>query len=336
MVFTTVVGSWPLSNTNENMVKIFNDLINLGIDYPCYPQLVSMISQFLSPFSKSIVQLEEVENKFLLYEDFKIPEIPLVMQYGEFVADFLKKHPHLKDKIKGTKACLTGPFTLTFEILLKQNLAKNLKPIIFKEPRAVMVDWLVDKFAEMMKQIGAAYNDLGIDIISMDEPILGLLVGRKAYFHSEDFFIKTINKAVSGIKKLSSIHVCGVISPKLRDILLNTNVNILDHEFRANESNFRVFEKKHLIESDKLLAMGTIESKFAPESNKRIDDYIEDVNFLKKFIQRGIDSYGSENLIIKPDCGFLPLKAFGEKEGYEIAIRKVKNMVIALKELEKL
>ena len=76
--------------------------------------------------------------------------------------------------------------------------------------------------------------------------------------------------------------------------------------------------------------------RFAPESNKQIDDYIEDVDFLKKFIQRGIDSYGSENLIIKPDCGFLPLKAFGEKEGYEIAIRKVKNMVIALKELEKL
>ncbi|HDZ17591.1 MAG TPA: hypothetical protein ENH75_04840 [archaeon] len=336
MVFTTVVGSWPLSNTNENMVKIFNDLINVGIDYPCYPQLVSMINQFLSPFSKSIVQLEEVENKFFLYEDFKIPETPLAMQYGEFISTFLKEHPQLKEKIKGTKACLTGPFTLTFDVLLKQNLAKNLKPIIFKEPRAVMVDWLVDKFAEMMKQIGAAYNDLGIDIISMDETILGLLVGRKPLFHSEDFFIKTINKAVSGIKNLSSIHVCGVISPKLRDILLNTNVNIIDLEFSANEDNFSVFEKKHLLESDKLLAMGTIKSNFPPESNKQLDDYIEDVDFLKKFIQRGIDSYGSENLIIKPDCGFLPLKAFGDKEGYEIAIRKVKNMVIALKELEKL
>lgn len=336
MVFTTVVGSWPLSNTNENMVKIFNDLINIGIDYPCYPQLVSMISQFLSPFSKSIVQLEEVDNKFFLYEDFKIPEVPLAMQYGEFISTFLKERPHLKEKIKGTKACLTGPFTLTFDIILKQNLARNLKPIIFKEPRAVMVDWLVDKFAEMMKQIGAAYNDLGIDIISMDEPILGILVGRKPLFHSEDFFIKTINKAVSGIKNISSIHVCGVISPKLRDILLNTNVNVLDLEFSANEDNFRVFEKKHLLESDKLLAMGTIKSNFAPEGNKQIDDYIEDVNFLKKFIQRGIDRYGTENLIIKPDCGFLPLKAFGEKEGYEIAIRKVKNMVIALKELEKL
>ncbi|KKL08860.1 hypothetical protein LCGC14_2571660, partial [marine sediment metagenome] len=274
------------------MAKIFSELIKIGIDYPCYPQLVSMIGQFLSPFSKNIVQLEEVENKFFLYDDFKIPKTPLAMQYGEFISRFLKEHPQLKEKIKGTKACLTGPFTLTFEIFLKENLAKNLKPIIFKEPRAVMVDWLVDKFAEMMKHIGAAYNDLGIDIISMDEPILGLLVGRKPLFHSEDFFIKTINKAVSGIKNMSSIHVCGVISPKLRDILLNTNVNIIDHEFRVDENNFRVFEKKHLLESDKLLAMGTIKSNFAPEGNKQIDDYIEDVNFLKKFIQRGIDSYG--------------------------------------------
>ena len=331
-----MVGSWPLSNTNENMARIFKDLIRAGINYPCYPQLVSMISQFLSPFSKNIDQLDEVENKFFLKEDFKIPKTPLAMQYGEFIKKFLKEHPQLREKIKGTKACLTGPFTLTFEIFLKQNLSKNLKPIIFKEPRAVMVDWLVDKFAEMMKQIGAAYNDLGIEIISMDEPILGLLVGRKPYFHSEDFYIKTINKAISGIKNLSSIHVCGVISPKLRDILLSTNVSILDHEFRANEHNFKIFEKTHLLKSDKLLAMGAIKSNFSPENNKQIDDYIENVDFLKKFIQRGIDSYGSENLIIKPDCGFLPLKSFGEKEGYEIAIKKVKNMVIAMKELEKL
>ena len=67
--FTTVVGSWPLSNTHENMVKIFNDLIQIGIDYPCYPQLTSMISQFLSPLSDDISQLEEVNNQFYLSND---------------------------------------------------------------------------------------------------------------------------------------------------------------------------------------------------------------------------------------------------------------------------
>jgi methionine synthase II (cobalamin-independent) len=218
--------------------------------------------------------------------------------------------------------------------VLKNDLAKGLKPIIFEEPRAVMVDWIVDKFAEILKQIGTVYNNLGIDIISCDEPILGLLVGKKILFHTEDFIIETINKAISGIKGLSSIHVCGRISPYLRDILLKTNVKILDHEFSTNEQNFKVFEKKHLFETDKILAMGCVESKFAPINNKKIDDYVESIEFLKKFIKKGIDQYGKENLIIKPDCGFYPLKAFGDTKGYEIALRKVKNMVLALRELK--
>jgi len=332
---TTVVGSWPLSNTHSNMVKVFTDLIQIGLDYPCYPQLVDMTYQFLSPLSKKVPQLEEIDNKFYLNGDFDIPKQLIALEYGEFINNFFNDHPDLRDSIKGTKACLTGPFTLTFETILKNDLARGIKPIIFKEPRAVMVDWIVDKFAELLKQLGSAYNKMGIDIISCDEPILGLLVGKKILFHTEDFIIDTINKAISGIKGLSSIHVCGRISPYLRDILLKTNVKILDHEFSTNEQNFKVFEKKHFEGTEKLLAMGSTNSKFVPSNNKTINDYVENVEFLKKYIKKGIEQYGRENLIIKPDCGFLPLgQAFGENDGYEIAIRKVKNMVLALKELK--
>ncbi len=332
-LFTTVVGSWPLSNNDTNMVKIFADLIQIGIDYPCYPQLLSMTHQFLSPLSKFIIQLEEKDNLFYLYDEFESPKQTIALEYGEFITNFFREHPELKKSVKGTKACLTGPFTLTFEVILKNTIAKGLKPIIFEEPRAVMVNWIVDKFAEIIKQIGAAYNDMGIDIISCDEPILGLLVGKKILFHSEDFIINTINKAISGIKGLSSIHVCGRISPFLRDLLLKTNVKILDHEFSTNEQNFKVFEKKHFQGTDKFLAMGTVDSKFVPNQDKKIDDYVEKVGFLKKYIKKGIEQYGKENLIIKPDCGFYPLKIFGEKDGYKIAINKVKNMVLAVKEL---
>ncbi|UCC20266.1 MAG: hypothetical protein JSV62_02980, partial [Promethearchaeota archaeon] len=76
------------------------------------------------------------------------------------------------------------------------------------------------------------------------------------------------------------------------------------------------------------------ESKFTPIENKNIDDYVEEVEFLKKYSKKGIDQYGRENLIIKPDCGFYPLKIFGEEIGYKIAIRKVENMIHALKELK--
>ncbi|MFX1377509.1 MAG: hypothetical protein ACFFA4_00295 [Promethearchaeota archaeon] len=333
-LFTTLVGSWPLNNTYNNMVKVFTDLIQIGIDFPCYPQLLSMNYQFLSPLSRIIPPLKEVDDKFYLYEDFEIPKEPVALEYGKFIIDYFNEHQDLKKCISGTKACLTGPFTLTFETILKNSIAKGLKPLIFEEPRAVMVDWIVDKFAEIIKQIGAAYSEMKIDIVSCDEPILGLLVGRKVLFHSEDFIIKTINKAISGIKGLPSIHVCGRISPYLRDILLNTNVKILDHEFCTNEENFKVFEKKHFEGTDKFLAMGTVQSKFVPIKNKKINDYVEKVDFLKSYIKRGIDQYGKENLIIKPDCGFYPLKVFGENDGYKIAIEKVKNMVLALKALK--
>ncbi|MHA2181300.1 MAG: hypothetical protein ACXAAH_07740 [Promethearchaeota archaeon] len=334
-LFTTVVGSWPLSNNTENMVKIFNDLIEVGIDFPCYPQLISMISQFLSPLAKKIDQLEEENERFYLSNDFEVPKNPIALEYGEFINEFFNEKQELKEKIKGTKACLTGPLTLASEIILRGEIAQGIKPRVFSEPRGIMVDWVVNKIAEIMKKVGKAYNDMGIEIISMDEPLLGVLVGRKPLFHSEEFFIEILNRSISEIKSLSSIHVCGRISPKLRDILLQTDVKILDHEFTTNERNFEIFQKENFQNSEKFLGLGTVKSLFGPENGNSINDYIETIDFLETFIKKAINQYGKENLIIKPDCGFLPLKdTFGEKEGYEISINKIRNMVKALNNIK--
>jgi len=334
-LFTTVVGSWPLSNKPENMIKVFSDLIEVGIDFPCYPQLLSMISQFLSPLARSVDQLDEENERFYLSNDFKIPKNPIALEYGEFINQFFNERRSLLERIKGTKACLTGPLTLASEIILKGEVAQGIKPIVFSEPRAIMVDWIVEKLAEIMKQVGKAYNGMGIDIISMDEPLLGVLVGRKPLFHSEDFIIEILNKSISEIKGLSSIHVCGRISPKLRDILLQTDVKILDHEFTTNEENFNIFQKEHFEDTDKFLALGTVKSKSMPKNGNSINDYVEKIGILEAYIKKAINQYGKENLIIKPDCGFLPLKdSFGEKEGYEISIGKVRNMVKALNKIK--
>ncbi|MFW9822279.1 MAG: hypothetical protein ACFFE4_05065 [Candidatus Thorarchaeota archaeon] len=334
-LFTTVVGSWPLSNKTENMVRIFNDLIEIGIDYPCYPQLISMIDQFLSPLSDNIDQLEEIDATFYLSDDFKIPKEPIALEYGKFIKDFFSERQHLFGKIKGTKACLTGPLTLASEIILTEDLAQGIKAKVFSEPRAIMLDWVVEKLAEIMKRVGKAYNNMGIDIISMDEPLLGILVGRKPLFHSEEFLLEILNKSISGIDKLSSIHVCGRISPKLRDILLQSNVKILDHEFTTNEENFNIFQKEHFHNTDKYLGLGTVESKFSPTNGNDINKYVEKIDYLEAYIKKGITQYGKENLVIKPDCGFLPLKGtFGEEKGYNISISKVRNMVKALNKIK--
>ncbi|TFG03829.1 MAG: hypothetical protein EU539_11910 [Promethearchaeota archaeon] len=333
---TTVVGSFPLENTRENMIRAFDDLINMGIDYVCYPQLVKMNPQFLAPLSQVIDELEMSEDgKFHLTGEFKIPDEPVALEYGQFMVDFLNERPYLRDLIKGTKACLTGPFTLASEVLLSDNLAKGIELKVFTEHRGIMIDWIVDKFAEIMKKIGKAYNDMGMNIISMDEPILSLLVGRKIFFHSEEFIIETLNKALSEIKELPSIHVCGRISPNLRDLLLQTDVKIMDHEFRTSESNFRVFEKQHFEQHEKYLAMGTIQTSFSPIKNAEVKDYVESIEFLKKYIQQGINQYGKENLFIKPDCGFQSLLGSFEQDfAYEIVMRKLNNMVMAVKLLK--
>ncbi|MFW9785723.1 MAG: hypothetical protein ACFFFB_25795 [Candidatus Heimdallarchaeota archaeon] len=334
-LFTTVVGSLPLSNNKDNMVKAFKDLIGIGIDFPCYPQLLSMISQFLTPLASNLTQLEESNDKFYLNNDFKIPKTPIALEYGEFINNFFKEEPNLLDHIKGTKACLTGPLTLATEIVLTEKIAQGINTKIFAEPRAIMVDWIVEKLAEIMKDVGKAYYSMGIDIISMDEPILGFLIGRRVLFHSEDFILEILNKSISDIKSLSSIHVCGRISPKCRDLLLQSDVKILDHEFRTNEENFHIFQREHFANTDKLLALGTVKSKFIPVKEWETKDYVESIDSLENYIRKAIKQYGKENLIIKPDCGFLPLKdTFGEEIGYNIIMNKLKNMVDALKRVK--
>ncbi|MBN1800353.1 MAG: hypothetical protein JW891_02545 [Candidatus Lokiarchaeota archaeon] len=332
--FSTVVGSLPLENTPSNMSSAFEDLIKIGIDYPCYPQLESMISSFLDPLSELLPSMKKVGKKYFVNQDFSVPNKPIAMRFGQFVVDFFEKHPNLKNNIKGTKACLTGPFTLASEIIISENLSSGIKPLIYQEPRAILVPELVDKIADIMKKTGEEYHKMGFEIISMDEPILSLLVGKKTMFHDADYIIKTLNKAVSGIKNVSSIHVCGCISPLLKDLLLNTDINILDHEFRTEITNFEIYSKKDFESNDKFIAMGVVETKIGKTKGESIENYIDNISFLKNYIKRGIKQFGKDNLIIKPDCGFGPLKdVFGQKMGYKIAIGNLKNMVEAMKEI---
>jgi len=270
-----------------------------------------------------------------LENEIEVPEEPFALEYGKYIMDFLKNNPELNEKIKGTKACLTGPFTLASEITLRGEISKNITPRFFREPKAIMMDRVVNVLAEIMKKIGKAYSDMGFNIVSMDEPILSLLIGRKAAFYDEDFYIEILNKALSEIGGVTSIHVCGRISPNLRDLLLKTDVKILDHEFQTNKSNFDIFQKQHFSKSEKFLAMGTVASSFNKKEGSSIDDYVESVSSLKDFVNRGIEMVGRENLIIKPDCGFLPLRdIFDQETAYKITLKKMQNMISAIQQFK--
>ncbi len=331
---STVVGSFPYENTPENMEKAFWDQINAGVDYPCYPQLVDMISQFLDPAIEKGCGLRKEGLEYALDGDFIIPEDPVATEYGKFVVDFFKKYPEAKEKVKGWKACLTGPFTLAGKIIVSEEAVGGKKPIIFQEPRAIMSQEIIGKLAEFMAKIATEYNKMGATIISMDEPTLGLIVGRrKALYHENQFIIDTLNTAVAPIENYSSVHVCGRISPLLRDMLLESNVNILDHEFQKT-NNEGIFTKEMFEGKKKLLAYGAIQSSADFIRDGKIEDYVESTQVISDRLLKAAEQYGKNNLILKPDCGFGGLMAqFGQEMASEIVRQKLKNLSESIEDI---
>ena len=324
---TTVVGSFPYENTPENMEQAFWDQIQAGVDYPCYPQLVSMMDQFFEPAMKAECGIVKKGKKYYLDGDFKIPSKPIALEYGQFVLDFLEKYPEVKSKIKGWKACLTGPFTLAGEIIVPSERVNGKRPILFEEPRAIMNAEIVSQIATMMANIAREYVKMGASIVSMDEPSLGLIIGkRKCFFHPESTYTDLLNKAIEPISTNSSIHVCGRISPRLRDVLLNTNVNIVDHEFQK-EDNANLYERAQLESKNKVLAYGILESSVAYQEQGTLESYVETPAILEEKMSQVVSTYGRDNLIFKPDCGFGGLKAiFGQELAAEIVRKKLSTL----------
>ena len=154
------------------------------------------------------------------------------------------------------------------------------------------------------------------------------------YYHSEEEALSILNQAISPISRNSSIHVCGRIAPKLRDILLQSNVNIMDHEMTSGH-NLKLFDKETLEQYEKTVAWGVLQTQIQWIADSTVDTYIEPIADIKKGIQQAVDQVGKENLILKPDCGFAPLLSiFGEEKGMEIVSGKLSNLVQAKKEME--
>ena len=101
--------------------------------------MVDMNDQFLEPLSKLYPDcIEKRDKEWYLKKEFPEPEEAFALEYGQFIVDYLKKHPEEKDRCVGFKACLTGPFTLSAALILDDEFAKSrgVTPFIFKEPRA--------------------------------------------------------------------------------------------------------------------------------------------------------------------------------------------------------
>jgi methionine synthase II (cobalamin-independent) len=287
-LYTATLGSFPLSNTPENMARCLDDMVKIGIDLPNYPQLEGIFDQFAS-------------------DDYTEP--------FRFTLDYLKKSG-LMQRFVGIQACVIGPLTLA-----------NRRTRVVYENQVFPDIHFVREEAEKTAEFCSSFIAEGADIIRIDEPQLGLVVGK-------DIHLSDMNKIITiredhlveiydGILKcfpdvVTGIHVCGDISPKLADTLLQTKFDYLNHEFSSKPRNIEFYSGSALESANKLIMAGVVSSS---------DEAIEPVSTIEDRIRKVGANFGYQNLILSPDCGFKPLRT------YSTAIEKLKRMCQAVKNI---
>jgi len=318
---TIDVGSMPLpddfDDDKENVNRATLDKVSIGLDYPCYPQLpgsaakpMNMALQYLNPLSKTNPNIritgQEVQ---LVSDDIEEPPYPIGVERAEYFLNYL--HDHAPGHVKGTKACVTGPFTLASYLDLR-----NLMNCGASKPDVVRA------LARILSRSCKRLSDLGFDLVCIDEPFLSVMLGRKGevlFKYDERFVIDTLNTLIAQLSCLSAVHVCGRITPLVKEVMLATDADIVDHEFSTAPKNADAYSKEELERTDKFLAYGCVSS---------ISPAVESVEEISATLEKATRRFGMR-VLVKPDCGFGGM--IGLPEAYGAVQRKLTNMVAAAK-----
>lgn len=308
--YTSTIGSFPLEDSEANRERCLKDLIEIGIDYPVYPQLMDMGRQFLDDLVGQNCGIYMEDGKYRvagekINVDVKPPGLEPLLWATNYV-----RRKGLKVKIK---AAITGPFTLASYIKIGEG-AGLLRT-------ALSSITLVEQIAQIISETCRAASREA-SMISIDEPILSVIVGPRVVLeYGEKEIRRVLNMVREGCGDvLAGVHICGRISSNLAGILLETEMDFLSHEFHDTPENVKVYKPEDFKGGGKILSIGCVSSK-----EPSVESVDEILSIMKKF--RG---YG-DCLIFTPDCGFRELTIDGSKEqGYEAAIKKLRNMVEAV------
>jgi methionine synthase II (cobalamin-independent) len=325
LLFTTAdVGSLPLlddfEDSRRNVDRAIVDKATVGLDYPCYPQLagtpskpMNMGLQFLVPLSKTNlgIQINGQEVR-LLSDEITEPTSPVGVERAEYYLTFLREH-RLVDRLRGVKACVTGPFTLASYLD-----SRNLMTCGASKPN------VVSALARILSRSCRQLSELGFDLVNIDEPFLSMMLGREhevLFKYDENFVIETLNTLIRQISCASAIHVCGIVTPMVKHVLLASEAAIIDHEFAGSPRNLRAYTADDLEHSGKLLAYGCVSS-----TSLRV----ESVEEIFATLRTGLKLFGPR-IMVKPDCGFAGMQA--TSDAYEIVLQKLRNMAEASRKI---
>lgn len=328
MVRVSHVGSFPLDYSKENVCRITRDLGRVGVDAPPYPQLRSFIDIYLTPLVENGI-LEQTPTGYILkidvdeLADTRPPYTGAVVNEAIDFIDCVKKY---RIVFKWIRAPVTGVFTLASRILIGSGTGTGLEDSLL--PR---IDVVGDFF---IKYIGSFIRNLvaiGFNIIFIDEPILGVIVGRKRILYGvdEDTIIDIFDRLLKPVGLEHGVHVCGRISSKLFEVLSRIErIKVMNFEFYDNPQNMNSINYSLLEQYDKVLAPGVASAR-KPVAES-IEDILSRLNKLRSIARDRID-------LVSADCGFSGLRnSLGDAEKeYNISIKKLENIVAAVRIFEK-
>ncbi len=301
---TSHVGSYPLDHSQDGLKRAFLDTIDAGITVPPVPQLRPFTDMYLEPLAE-MGHLKPVGGgKYRPIDLSGEPELP---QLDE-VEWFLKLASEVNFDLSHVRLPLTGPFTLASRVEVGEGGIFNS---LLSDKRA-----LFDFFVPYVSKIAEKMNSIGFGYIFVDEPVIGLLVGRRILFdYTEEDIVESYERVFSNVRAERGTHICGRLSPKLSDLLMKIPVKYLSHEFFDSRSNLERFSRHKLEEADKVLSPGVVSAQ-----SMEIEDRREVMGLLRDLLDR----FGVERVdLISGDCGFGGLKAAGPR-AYDVAIGKLR------------
>jgi len=318
---TSHVGSFPLDYSRENVDRIMKDLWSIGIDVPPYPQLRSFIDIYLQPLLNEGIIYSK--NGFYYINFNQIDHIHKIKPKISEAEDAINAMIKYNLLFKWLRAPVTGPFTLASRIYV-DDLSKGLYATLLGKK-----DFIMDALAPYIRSFVEYLVDLGYNVLFLDEPILGVIVGKKRIIlgYNEEYIIDTINYILKGIRVEKGIHVCGRISDKLFKILAKIDsLDILNFEFYDTRENLEIIDHKVLEKNNKLLAPGIVSAK---------NPSIESLDEIKKLLEKIYRIANGRIDLVSGDCGFAGLRNALDNplDSYRISIEKLMRIVAIVREL---
>ncbi|RLJ00066.1 MAG: methionine synthase [Candidatus Aenigmatarchaeota archaeon] len=294
-LITTVVGSYPVDSLN------YEDALTRAVTNQIDAG-IGIISDGQIRANLIDLFVQDIEGIELRGNSLK-PRIvgDLAYKYPSTIDDFLKAKKLSEGKCK-LAGIITGPTTISYSI--------DIAPK-FSLTKYNSRNYLIGELADILHENAKELERAGADLIQIDEPCFSLLQ------KGADQKVKFVDRVLEGIKVPTKLHVCGNISKIYKSLLNLENANILDHEFSGNHNNLNTYSEEDLISNEKIIGFGCVNT---------MRETIESIEDIENFIYKGIEHFG-KNIIVDPDCGMRLLP-------YEIALGKLKNMVLAAKRVE--